>query len=456
MSRDGMCPHEKVPLTDDNRHSHRRDKKYLICIFSYERYPHLRLCLDFLLKSKGINYFDVMVFDDGSSDERIFEFLRNRKVRFMCQKRGLVPSTVQSLASRIGNLRKEAINYFLNSQFDKVVLLDDDILVPATTLLACIDDFEFLESSDWAMPGALTLRANTASHAQFLVGNKTFGRIHHTGEGHVILSKNSLVDVGNKFSGEPLGFGDIQFKALEEKGYHYYCRLSPNYQFQHLGIGEGSYIHRNLKKPPKWARTLYSNSKGLPVQVSGFDVDRYIKIVNKVGGARAPLVYLGLESDKVPTFSDKMEIAGRLEIKARNVKTGERKVLLSEKNLTVTNCRTQISRLVAGDQEIIGVAPTRYISKIGIGTNGTVESVSDISLTNLQSVNISSYEESGPLAVRFYAEFPAASPANGVKYQEAGLLFMYPPDSLATRKVFDPLLKSADWAWEITWELYYV
>ena len=415
------------------------------------------MCLDYLLKSKGIENFSLIVFDDGSADLRIFEFLQTNNVRYFTQKRTETRSSVASLACRVGEQRRIAVDYFLNSNHQIVVLLDDDVLVSAETLLEAISEFEFLQEADWANAGAYTLRSNVKPSPKFRVDGKAIGRIQFSGEGHVILSRKSLERVGNHFSSDRKGFGDNQFKAFINAGYHYYCRLSPHFPFQHLGFGRsGSVIHKNLNEPPMWVKRPYVGDYNEIVQVPGFDIHRYIREVERVGGDKAPLAYLGEQKEReMDKISDEITIQGKMSIIAQNEKTGERKVLFEDKNLVLTTLRTQIARLVGGDQELLGGVPTRYIEKVGIGTNNTAPTVTDTALTNAQSVDISLYEETGAKRIHLQATFPAVSPANGVEYKEAGLLFKYPAGALATRRVFDGFLKTAEWAWEINWELYY-
>ncbi len=276
----------------------------LICLFSYNRYGHLKLCLDFLLRDIDKTSCEIIVFDDGSEDDRISKylervFIENARVKQFCMKpkRGGPTSTTEG-ANRIAAQRKVAIDVFLATDYDYVFLLDDDVVVSCTTIMEAVKDFDFLSSTDYLNPGAISLHGQLGTDGYVAVDGKVFSLMHLTGEAHLLLSRTSLIAVGNKFGIGRRGFADTQLEALLNAGYDYIERTHPCYQVQHFGFGDkGSVIHEHQSKVPIWNRGPYRSTwkhgKNRPLEVSGFDLGKYCACVQEHGGRNAPLAYLG-------------------------------------------------------------------------------------------------------------------------------------------------------------------
>ena len=276
----------------------------LICLFSYNRYPHLKLCLDFLIKDIDSLNGRIIIFDDGSSDKRIHDLLYTYMDRYptqiscnMCTEKPPIKSTDEEALS-IGKQRKEAIKLFLMTEHKYVLLLDDDVIVSCATIMDAIEDFDFLERSDYLNPGILTLHGQLEIDGFVVVDSNVFSLMHLTGEAHLLLSRESLIKVGNHFGKGRRGFADTQLEAYFNAGYDYLDRVNPPYSVQHVGFGEkGSVIHAHQKKMPVWNkgpyRSVWKHGKSKPIEVNGFDLGKYCVCVQEHGGMNAPLAYLG-------------------------------------------------------------------------------------------------------------------------------------------------------------------
>lgn len=270
----------------------------LICLFSFNRYGHFKLCLEFLLKSIKSNEIRIVIFDDGSTEQKMveyLEFLKNKiEVHFSSKKKE--STTVREGASRIGNQRKKAIDYYLSQSDEKyVILLDDDVVITEESIFDLIRDFEFLDSTDYAKPGAMTFHGLSNPDCSMKIDGKVFSRFHFTGEAHIVFSRKTLLKVGNHFGGGSKEFADIQISQVLNAGLYYYERTWPYYQIQHIGFGtKGSIIHEHQKKPPPWAVGPYMSRwkrYNGPILVPEFNIQEYCAFVSEHGGDKAPLIY---------------------------------------------------------------------------------------------------------------------------------------------------------------------
>jgi len=276
----------------------------LICLFSYNRYPHLKLTLQHLLKDISGSGCKLVLFDDGSDDERVGELLTNTLVGNsdiiykVDSHRTQRPTSTKEAADRIGLQRKHATDLFLGDNYDYLFLLDDDVVVSCSTIREAIDDFEFLRKTDYLNPGAITLHNQLNIDAYINVGGKVFSSIHLTGEAHILFHREPLEKVGNQFCAGKGGFADTQLNALMNAGYDYLERTYPHYAVQHFGFGPlGSVVHEHQEAVPAWNegpyRSNWKHGRGRPIEVPGFDLRRYCMCVQRFGGREASLHYMG-------------------------------------------------------------------------------------------------------------------------------------------------------------------
>ena len=277
----------------------------LICLFSYNRYPHLKMTLNHLMRDLPGSGCAIALFDDGSDDERVVKLLDDTVIGcsdiFGWNKSREVskPKSTREAAGRIGEQRRLAVNMFLeSSSYDYLFLMDDDVIVSCETIREAIDDFEFLRSTDYLNPGAITLHNQLSVDAYINVDGKIFSSIHLTGEAHILFHREPLEKVGNQFNSGKGGFADTQLNALMGSGYDYLERTKPYYAVQHVGFGLlGSVVHEHQDKVPMWNegpyRSNWKHGRGRPLEVPGFDLKKYCMCVQRFGGREAPLYYMG-------------------------------------------------------------------------------------------------------------------------------------------------------------------
>ena len=269
----------------------------VIYTFAYNRPNLLKLCLEFLLQD-GRDEFDFVIFDDASTERATRDYLRSLEgVRVVETRSNLPRGNYQERAMRCAEVRRKALDDALEQGYDWIVLKDDDVLTTSRTIREAIEDFVFLQSTDWSKPGALTLHG-LCTHKGYLPSrNKVFSELDITGEAHVIFERNTLLRVGNHFQVAKGGFADTQWRALRAAGLGYYTRVYPPYEVQHLGFGPGASSIHGTEKAPFWNRELYTcqykrRDWKAPLVVSGFDVSRFERDASKVGGETAAVHYL--------------------------------------------------------------------------------------------------------------------------------------------------------------------
>ncbi len=150
---------------------------------------------------------------------------------------------------------------------------------------------------------------------------------------------------------------------------------------------------------------------------------------------------------------------GEVEIIAKNVHTGETKVLAADSNLVVDLARENMSRLIAGDSNAAG---ERYVTKMSWGTGGhdplnpsnpIPPTSSDTGLSSEISPpgkKTVTYDFPNATTVRFESEL-TESEANGQGLSEVGL---WTDDNvLFARKTFGLITKSSDFAFLFKWKI---
>lgn len=150
---------------------------------------------------------------------------------------------------------------------------------------------------------------------------------------------------------------------------------------------------------------------------------------------------------------------GEVEIVAKNVRTGETKVVLSDKNLVVDLARENMSRLIAGDSNSSG---ERYVTKMSWGTgghdplnpstpipptSGDTGLNSELGTPGKKTVT---YDFPNSTTVRFQAEL-AESEANGQGLSEVGL--WTDDEVLFARKTFGLITKSSSFSFIFKWKI---
>lgn len=271
-----------------------------ICMFTYNRLPHLRMCLGYLLNHLvGLDdddIFDVIVYDDCSTDDTP-KFLKRApvKVRRIKSKHPRSPSGMEK---RLGNLRRHAVSQFLESSDNEfLILLDDDIMLGGPMIYRAVWDYNKLDKITGMNPGALTFHS-MFGHSSFVqaCGN-VFANVSFSGEANMLFRRDHLEEVGNHFGDGEKQFGDEQIRATRRAGRKVYTRVHPPYKVQHIGIGTGgSKIWARKARQPRWVRhpyrCVYKVGKGQIIKIPDFDIQYYMSLLGSVDPAEAPSVYM--------------------------------------------------------------------------------------------------------------------------------------------------------------------
>jgi len=193
-------------------------------------------------------------------------------------------------SQRLGWMRASAIDRFLKYRREPfLLLLDDDVLVDSSTILAAMEDYSLLQSVG-ATPGSLTLHGTQTHWAKVEYQGKVFSRLNITGDAHWLVDRGTLQVVGNRLGTQRNGFADPLLLALRTAGRYYYDRTKPAYEVQHLGFGVGgSVIHGG--KTMEWNRAPYKTHVNHWLLVDGFDVLKYTEYIRLLGNYKAPIKY---------------------------------------------------------------------------------------------------------------------------------------------------------------------
>ena len=264
-----------------------------IIVLSHDRFPHLSLCLPRLLRS-DLTDCHVEVIDDGSRDPRIHQLLIDLDVDTYYPE--LAEGTPQE---RIGIQRHRAVESFMDGKDDVLFLVDDDILLGPHALqdgLKALNDL----TTNLGHTATLSLHGVMEPKTYVAVGPWLFGELRFGGEANVLIPRATIEKVGNLFSPEPRGFGDILFRALWDAGLGHYEICRPDPQVQHLGFGRGASVAYPQEGTQQWTHRPYTKHgppvggirRDTPLVVDKFDVAYYKQCVLTCGGYKAPLSYL--------------------------------------------------------------------------------------------------------------------------------------------------------------------
>ena len=276
------------------------DEKLTITVFSFNRYPHLKLCLSWLLHH-DLAGCKVIVRDDASTDPRVLEWLRHlaseNKISLRESDVWITRTNREGKEARLGIQRANALDEFMEDpeQGEFLVLLDDDIITTAASIRDAIRGYNLLKCAR-VKPAAYTLHAWLTSHGFRKLNGEVYAKVRVTGESCLLFGREELMIVGNHFGPHNKGFADTQFQAIERAGYTYCTRVSPPHQVQHTGIGSGgSSIY--IGQIPSWVREPYQHTYPESqhrrwIDVKGFDIKRYMQILSHFPADRAPLAML--------------------------------------------------------------------------------------------------------------------------------------------------------------------
>ena len=271
--------------------------KILMAVQSYNRFHTLRLAFMWLKKHPPKSC-TLAVYDDGSTDKALRCYLERAVnsgfIKHLDMQPPRAPAPSKALAdSRCGTQRKRIVDYFLeHPEYDYLFLMDDDILLEGAALSAAVGDYEMLRTDKENHIGALTLHAWCGIHSQKTMGGKLFSLVKISGESVLLMHRESLEKCGNNFGPQPRGFADTQWNAIRTHGLQYYTRLSPPYQAQHIGVGEGgSVIHRKM---PFWVVDCWRDlsmprmrERAPYIPCPGFDPVWFMEIVRRKGNRAA-------------------------------------------------------------------------------------------------------------------------------------------------------------------------
>jgi hypothetical protein len=150
---------------------------------------------------------------------------------------------------------------------------------------------------------------------------------------------------------------------------------------------------------------------------------------------------------------------GEVEVIAKNIKTGEERVIVIDHNLVVNLARQNMSRLIAGDTNVGGA---RYVTQMSWGSGGhdplhpnipIPPTVNDVALAielTPPGKKPTTYDFTNATTVRFTSEL-TESEANGDAISEVGL---WTTDNvLFARKTFGMITKSSSFAFIFRWKI---
>jgi len=271
----------------------------MVAVLVRDRLHHTILCCDWLCDSVNCKdvYFNFVALDDRSKNALIFRYLRERFHDNVC---GVPTADKMDGPTRVGIARQTAVKLFLLSTgCDFLFLMDNDVIVTKTTIANAINDYNELATHESV--GGYTLHALNHIEKTHQYGEKVFAEISLTGDAHLLYRRDALEKIGNHFSGEPGGFADKQIHAIYNQGMKFWTRVTPPYEVQHIGFGEGASFCWDWEGiAPFWVRRPYwshTGTKGV-INVEGFDVLQYADLVNRYGGLEAPKLYLQMMKEK--------------------------------------------------------------------------------------------------------------------------------------------------------------
>lgn len=470
------------------------DRKVLLAIQSYNR-PHcLQLCLEFLQRTGLPDTVEVMVWDDGSPGLAVAEVLSEYRGRGVVHAQHFEgkrePAKTKAEADRrCGAQRRRIVHYFLSRpNLDRLVLLDDDVIVDGRSLAEALDDFDMLMEAGHRI-GALTLHAWHSTHNERQIEGDVFAQVKITGESAVIFARHTfeMMQVrnapGNPFGEQKGGYADTMWAAMRERNLLYFTRLKPPYRAQHLGIMDGSSIRRpEFDMPAFWLKDLWRNpAPGFPyLEVPGFDPEAYVRDVRTLGCERACLrLYLSLinepedttvrshgeAKDSIPEMHGKIRLNKLVRDPDGDItlpdggRAKRVEVLVEKNNVFLNSSIKQVMRLLAGagGQTVTGVDPTDLeIDRMQFGSGGSTDAAAtDTGLVQPLPVikDIEGWEFPDDFSVKFTA-FLLDTELNGFPISEAALLFKNASPAAATRVTFDTQNKDENFIYEFQYTLF--
>jgi len=241
----------------------------------------------------------VIVFDDGSTDEQVISFLKEKEGQIEVvwgDKHPEVEDRFQ-LAKRLGKQRAKAVDRFLVSDQEYLLLLDDDIIVGEGVIDEAVRDLGLLRRREGLRVGSLTLHAVCGISGFVQVLGSVFAEVQLSGEANWLFCREALEKTGNHFGEGEKEFADVQVQEMWKAGFKYFERSWVPYAVQHIGVGNGgSIIHQFSNRLPPWVSRPYVGNyklgKGRLLDVPGFDLGMFLELVGSVSPQQAPALYL--------------------------------------------------------------------------------------------------------------------------------------------------------------------
>lgn len=465
----------------------------LAAVQSYNRFETLRLTLHFLMHSNR-DKLHIAVFDDGSTDERVWPYLQHLvmtgKIQYAFQTDNHEPFQTDKANERCGALRKKIVDFVLTKQpqgfkrvlihtdykaiktYETLTMLDDDVIVGKETLQQLKDELRIFQliPKEQLPEGKRPVAISPYSMAKFFYDKpfEVLGRVFHktrlTGEALTAWFVPALRRIGNHYGPHKYGYCDTQWNAMHEAGCCRVVRVRPYYEAQHIGLGVGGSTIYKGDKLPKWVVTPWMKNNQVPYSVENFELAEFMDNIVKLGYDKGCERYYEILMSRMSGKEVIMRQANQRSVEVNQYQMkGHLKVLVREKtkngtivkehdmgeNIIVNNFYDQVARLLAGDSQ-----SDRAIAQMEFGVGTTAAKAADVALaspiTPVKDIASYAYPESG--AVRFTA-YLLADEANGFPITEAGLLTNNTSPKLMTRRVFAALNKSSDFVFEFQWTI---
>lgn len=352
----------------------------------------------------------------------------------------------------LGRGRRDIVDLFLTDDKyrpdDYLVMLDDDILVTADTILEAIEDFKAFSKSTKVSCVSLHPFKKRLSRSSLKIGNKLFNFFDYTGECAMIWQRSVLSAVGNHFGPIEGGHGDKQFEQARSHG-SLITRFHPPYEMQHVGFEPlcPSLVFGHLVRGPGWTRQPLKDYTGTRIlfedeltiwRSQGLDaLKTLLKEGTMIGTKKATPV-----EDRFP------KAWGEVHIQKVRKSDGEVVEDITTDNLVVDKAKEIMAHLLSGDD------PDNYkVSKMTFGTNDDAPTPEDLVVkTPITPVKpIASVEYPNASSVRFIVTLDQDE-ANGFPIAEAGLQAQ---NGLVARVSFGPLTKDSDFIFIFRWTIYW-
>jgi len=352
----------------------------------------------------------------------------------------------------LGRARRDIVDVFAADDKygpdDFLVMLDDDILVTADTILEAIEDSKKFSKSTKVSCVALHPFKKRLSRSSLKVGKKLFNFFDYTGECGMIWRRGALEEIGNHFGPEKGGHGDKQFETAREHG-ALITRFHPPYEMQHVGFEPlcPSLVFGHLVRGPGWTRQPLKDYTGTRI----FFEDELMIWRSQGIEALKTILKEGtmIGTEKAPAIEDRFPKA-RGEVNIRKIRKSDGEVVeeITTDNLVVDKAKEIMAHLLAGDD------PDNYkVSKMTFGTNDDAPAVEDLVVkTPITPVKpIASVEYPNDSSVRFIVTLDQDE-ANGFPIAEAGLQAQ---NGIVARVSFGPLTKDSDFIFVFRWTIYW-